>query len=278
MADSSQPLPTRPADPSTTSDKDPNEPSKSALKKEAAKKAKAEKKAAAKAADAAAKPAQPTADAAPDTSTNDYGDLSQHGTSERPHVTTTLAEIASHEPSTESTVTFRAVVENAREQGAKMVFFVLGRRLDTIQALVVASESISRQMVKWSKGIPPQSTVIVTGLVQKPKENVKSASIGHLEIHIQRLFVESRAETPLPIQVDDSERPLPEESALQPAESRALRQGEIAKLLGLADPAVEQTERAPQRRGGLLQVDAGDGVGLRRLVCGRRRGHGRPSV
>jgi len=109
-------------------------------------------------------------------------------------------------------VVFRAIVENAREQSAKLSFLVLGHRLSTIQAVVAASDTLSRQMVKFCKNIPAQSQVLVHGLVKKPKDYVKSTSIGYLEIHVVKLFVIAQAESPLPIQVEDCERPLPDDS------------------------------------------------------------------
>ena len=155
-------------------------------------------------------------------SANDYGDLPLVGSADYqpPHDDrTTLDDIA--ERYTENTtfaeeaggpkVVFRAAVENAREQSAKLTFLNLGHKLSTIQAVVAASDAVSRQMVKFAKNITNQSQVLVHGLVKKPRENVKSATIGHLEIHVTRLFVIVRAETPLPIQVDDCERPLPED-------------------------------------------------------------------
>lgn len=90
---------------------------------------------------------------------------------------------------------------------------MLGYKLSNIQAVVAASDTLSRQMVKFAKNVTSQSQVLVYGLVKKPLTPVKSCSIGHLEIHVQRLFVIARAEAPLPIQVEDCDRPLPDENA-----------------------------------------------------------------
>lgn len=201
-------------------------PSKNALKKAAKDKEKAEKAAKRKAAEEAQK-AQTEAD---DVSKEDYGDLPLIGSAAYtpPHdKRRTLQDIS--EQYTENTslaeepggpkVVFRATVLNAREQSAKLTFLVLGHKLDTIQAVVAASESTSRQMVKYAKNITQQSQVLVHGLVKKPKDPVKSCTIGWLEIHVQRLFVIARAETPLPVQVEDCERALPEDEATASDES-----------------------------------------------------------
>ena len=108
-------------------------------------------------------------------------------------------------------ITFRAVVENARVQSAKLAFLVLRQGLSSIQAVVAASDTLSRQMVKFCGGIPAESMVLVHGLVKRPMEPVKSTTISHLEIHIAKLFVIAKAEIPLPLQIEDAERPLPAE-------------------------------------------------------------------
>ena len=203
-----QELPERPAEGAA--------PSKNAIKKAAKEKEKAEKAAKRKEAEEAQKA---EADAN-DVSKDDYGDLSLEYAPTKEQVVT-LQDIANKY--TENTsfaeepggpkVVFRATSENAREQSAKLTFLNLGHWGDTIQAVVAASESLSRQMVKFAKNITQQSEVLVHGLVKKPKDPVKSATISWLEIHVLRIYVIARAETPLPIQPDDSERPLPDDEA-----------------------------------------------------------------
>lgn len=108
-------------------------------------------------------------------------------------------------------VVFRAIVENARNQSAKLSFLLLGQGVNNIQAVVAESPSLSRQMVKFCGGIPTESVVVVHGLVKKPKDLVKSATVSHLEIHVKKLFIECKAEAQLPLQVADAERPIPVE-------------------------------------------------------------------
>ncbi|KAI9656941.1 MAG: hypothetical protein M1831_004489 [Alyxoria varia] len=217
--------------PKETQEGDAAAPSKNALKKAAKEKEKAEK--AAKRREAEDQQKQQTA--ANDTSTNDYGDLPLTGSGHTGPFDPTPGVSGPNENATRTTlddlsvshpenvpleneeaggprIIFRAVVENAREQSAKLTFLMLGHRLSTIQAVVAASDSLSRQMVKFAKNISPQSQVLVHASVKAPKELVKSATIKHLEVHVQRLFVIARAETPLPVQVEDCERALPEEA------------------------------------------------------------------
>lgn len=67
-------------------------------------------------------------------------------------------------------------------------------------------------MVKFASTIPSQSVVVVHALIKKPKDPVQSCTIQNLEAHIQKLYVECRAETQLPMQVEDAERPVPAEN------------------------------------------------------------------
>lgn len=140
---------------------------------------------------------------------------------------------------------FRAVVENAREQSAKLTFLVFGHRLSTIQAVVAASGSTSRQMVKFAKNVTTQSQVLVHGLVKKPPETIKSATIGHLEIHVTRLFVIARAEAPLPVQVEDCERPLPEEPAEETVKADAATGDAVQEKQGSLGKEAQKEEGRP---------------------------------
>ena len=106
-------------------------------------------------------------------------------------------------------IVFKAVVANSRGQSAKLAFMELEQDYNTIQAVIAASETLSRQMVKFATSIPSQSVVIVHALVKKPKEPVKSTTIQHLEAHIKKIYVEGRADQQLPMQVADAERPIP---------------------------------------------------------------------
>jgi len=70
-------------------------------------------------------------------------------------------------------------------------------------------------MVKYCGSISTESTLVVTGLVKRVQEPIKSATIKDFEIHVQKLFVEVKAEVPLPLQVEDAERPLPGDAATE---------------------------------------------------------------
>ena len=167
--------------------------------------------------------AQKKAADANDISKEDYGELPMLGS--QPYVPAAekvkrvnLAEVAEEYKDTSNMdeaggpqIVFRGIVENARAQGAKLTFITFRQGLDTIQAVVAESESLSRQMVKFAGKIPSESVVLVHGLVKKPKELVKSTTIQHLELHVRKLFIVAKADAQLPMQVTDAERPIPAE-------------------------------------------------------------------
>lgn len=170
----------------------------------------------------AAEDAQKKEAEANDISKDDYGELPMVGSlaytpspDAVPRVS--LADIAEKFSDTSSMeesggphVVFRAEVENARKQSANLSFLVLRQGMSTIQAIVAASESLSKQMVKFASSIPAESVVLTHALVKKPKEPVTSTTIQHLEVHVKKLYIIAKADV-LPMQVADAERPLPQE-------------------------------------------------------------------
>jgi len=194
-------------------------PSKNALKKAQKEKEKAEKKAAAKARELADRTKKEAADAE-DISKDSYGELPLTGSKEyKPTgiARVNLDDVADH---VDKEITFRCWVENARSQSAKLAFLNLRQNLNTVQAVIAASDKLSKQMVKFCGTVPTESTIVVTGLVKKAPEPIKSASIQDFEIHIKQLFIEAKAQIPLPLQVDDCERPLPAETAATEEEQK----------------------------------------------------------
>ncbi|KAJ9641447.1 hypothetical protein H2199_005417 [Coniosporium tulheliwenetii] len=188
------------------------EPSKKAQKKAEKEAAKAALKARKQAERNEAEAKKIAEEAATDVSRDAYGDLPMVGSEpHKPsgHKRIPLLEVFEHV--NKDAVVFRCVVETARSQSAKLAFLNLRQGLESIQAVVAASDTLSKQMVKFAASVPPQSMVLVHGLVKKPFEPINSATIKDFEIHIQKLYTISRAEIPLPMQVEDAERALPGE-------------------------------------------------------------------
>lgn len=214
-------------------------PSKSALKKAAKEKEKAEK---------AAKREQQEREekekaAASDTASHLYGHLNYEKPPPYAENFLDLGDLKDVEEN--SRVTFEARVGNARVQSAKLGFLVLRDGFDSIQVVVAegGGHSISRLMVKWCGGLNTESIVRVTGLVQAPKEEVKSTTISHRELHLESIYIVAEAPEQLPIQVKDCNQPPPGEEEGE-AENEGLPNVGLKarldnKVLSLRSPAGE---------------------------------------
>lgn len=191
----------------------------------------AEKKAAAKARELAERQKKDDADAQ-DVSTDSYGELPLCGSKDFKPTGTRREDLSNINGLEDKDITFRCWVENARVQSAKLAFLNLRQGLNTVQAVVAASEKLSKQMVKFCGNVSTESTLAVTGLVKRVKEPIKSATIKDFEIHITKLFVESKADVPLPLQVEDAERPIPSEGLGDEDEKQA--EGDGRPIVGLS--------------------------------------------
>jgi aspartyl-tRNA synthetase len=140
------------APPAAAGSEAPKEPSKNALKKAQKEKEKAEKKAAAKARELAERQKQ-QATAAEDISKDAYGELPLCGSKDFKPTGTRRSDLSDIEKLEDKEITFRCWVENARPQGAKLAFLNLRQGLNTIQAVVAASEQLSKQMVKFAQNV-----------------------------------------------------------------------------------------------------------------------------
>ena len=86
------------------------------------------------------------------------------------------------------TVLLRARVQTSRPTGNKMVFLVLRQKIDTVQAILTVEDGkVSKYMVKWARSLPDESIVLVEGLVDEPKEEVKSVTVGDVEIKVNQV-------------------------------------------------------------------------------------------
>lgn len=66
-----------------------------------------------------------------------------------------------------------------------MVFLNLRQRTDSVQAILEVEEGkVSKFMVKWASGLASESIVLVEGIVQKPFEEIKSATIKDAELKL----------------------------------------------------------------------------------------------
>lgn len=101
-------------------------------------------------------------------------------------------------------VVLRARIQTSRATGNKMVFLLLRQRIDTIQGLVtVAPGKVSQTMAKWVSGLQEETIVLVEGIVRKSVEEVKSATVKDVEIHVSQVSAAKFSVCPL-LKVVDS--------------------------------------------------------------------------
>ncbi|PPR06898.1 hypothetical protein CVT24_011588 [Panaeolus cyanescens] len=178
-------------------------PSKSALKKaakEAEKKKKAEERAA-KLAEEAKKREESEVDVAAGL----YGPLPLNQSQSRPK--RERVQISTLSSRAGQNVLLRARVHTSRAQGNKMVFLNLRQRTDSVQALILAGEKVSKQMLKWAASLADESIVLVEGSVVQTTEPIKSASVPDVEIHVSQIHLISGLDGRLPFTVEDANRP-----------------------------------------------------------------------
>ncbi|XP_028407717.1 aspartate--tRNA ligase, cytoplasmic-like [Dendronephthya gigantea] len=181
--------------------------SKSALKKLEKEKEKARKKAERQAQQAE----QAEANEAEDVSKDCYGNLPLNQSHERTERVWTKVKDLLPEKAGER-VLVRGRLHTSRGTG-KQCFVILRERQFTVQAICAVSETISRQMVKFTANVSKESIVDVEGVVQKPDQKIQSCSQSDVEIVVAKVFCISQAFPRLPLQIEDASRPESEEES-----------------------------------------------------------------
>ncbi|GAA6012722.1 hypothetical protein JCM8202_003425 [Rhodotorula sphaerocarpa] len=152
-----------------------------------------------------------------DYSPNSYGQLPLNNSSDRARVPREKFEELSAARDGEKVVV-RARLQTSRAQGAKMVFVVLRQQSHTMQGLVVVEpELVSKQMVRWVEGVHDESIVLVEGVLQKPKEPIKSCTVSDVELKIRKIHIISEAPATLPFNMNDALRPMDSEEGVNVA-------------------------------------------------------------
>lgn len=151
-----------------------------------------------------------------DVSKGKYGDSPIIGTAgyvARTEQRTQLAELAKLEEGARVWIRVRAA--NVRSQSAKLAFLNFRDSSVSIQAVLAATETKSRQFVKFAAGVPVESIVDVIGTVRGVEVPIASATLSNIELHIEELWVISRARVQLPISVADANSRIPAEGATE---------------------------------------------------------------
>lgn len=188
--------------------KEETEQSKKAAKKAAKDAVKAAKKAEHKAAAAAEKGTQ---EAVGDDS-KDYS-VGLYGVTQMIQSTTKHTErnfIMVHDLSTcakNALVWVRGRVHTSRAKG-KQCFLVLRQQSSTVQCVLAVNETtVSKQMVKFSGGVPRESIVDIKAKVIPVENKIESCTEQNLELHVEEIFLVSAAKAQLPLQIEDAARP-----------------------------------------------------------------------
>jgi aspartyl-tRNA synthetase len=94
--------------------------------------------------------------------------------------------------------------------GNKLAFVVLRQRTATVQAVLEKNETVSVEMIKFTKGIHRESLVDVKGVVTKAGTEIASCTQKDVELRVTSLFVVSQTLLQeLPLLLEDASRPAP---------------------------------------------------------------------
>jgi aspartyl/asparaginyl-tRNA synthetase len=73
-----------------------------------------------------------------------------------------------------------------------MVFMELRQQTDTIQAILTQSGQVSKQMLKFTSSINPESIVLIKGTIKKSPEEIKeikATTVKDAELHIAQVHI-----------------------------------------------------------------------------------------
>ena len=228
-------------------------PSKNELKKQAAKakklaakQAAKEKREAEQKARQAAKAAEDAAEDAPDApGMENFQKLPMNQSGSREGKTyTNLCDLTKDRVG--ESVVVQARVHNVRGM-VNIAFVVLRQGIASVQAVVErVPGAVPRAAVKFVKALTAESLVEVWGVVAAAK--VDSCTQHDVELRVTKCLVVSRAEAPLPIQLEDCSRPQPlfraQKAAIREIQARIdeFKRGKSAEELA-ASPAKEELEK-----------------------------------
>lgn len=112
----------------------------------------------------------------------------------------------------EKEVWIRGRVHTSRVKG-KTAFIVLRQRISTVQIAAFAGKELSKQLIKFIEKIPKESIIDVAGVVNKVDTKIVSCSQQDVELHLKEIWVVSRADIRLPLQIEDASRSADSEEA-----------------------------------------------------------------
>jgi len=98
------------------------------------------------------------------------------------------------------------------EGTGKQCFIVVRQRYFTVQGFLAVNENVSKQMVKYAANINKESIIDVEGTITPVDQKITSCSQQDVEIQIEKLYVVSKSDPRLPLQIEDASRPETDES------------------------------------------------------------------
>lgn len=101
----------------------------------------------------------------------------------------------------------RGRLHSSRCKG-KQAFFVFRQQHYSIQAILRVAEgtSVTKDMINFAAGIPKESIVDVYGLVKQSPVKIEACSQKDVELELSQLFVVSRSDSRLAVQIEDLSR------------------------------------------------------------------------
>lgn len=123
----------------------------------------------------------------------------------------------------------------------KQCFFTIRQRYHTLQALVMASDTVSKQMVKFIAGISRESIIDVEGFLRKSPVKIDSCTQSDVELHVTQVFVISASDLRLPILLEDAMRPEDADSLSQVSQDTRL-DNRVIDLRTITNQAIYKVE------------------------------------
>jgi len=142
-----------------------------------------------------------------DVSHNNYGDygLIQSKDKKSDIVFTDISKINASIHGSE--VWVRGRLHDSRGKG-KNCFIIVRQKIFAIQGIMFVDAETSRQFVKFALDIPKESIIDIFGIIQKTEKQITSSRItqNDCELRIRKLYLLSKSEPRLPLQIEDASR------------------------------------------------------------------------
>jgi len=177
-----------------------------AQSKKAAKKLEKEKQKAAKKAEyKAAAGGESQEPETPDFAADKYGNPKMIQSADR-HAERQFVQVSELTKYLNKEVWVRGRVHTSRSKG-KQCFLVLRQQSSTVQCIISVSDTVSKQMVKFTGSIPKESIIDLKVKVVSVPVKIEFCTEQDIELQPFEVWVVSQAKLKLPLQIEDASRP-----------------------------------------------------------------------